>query len=198
MDAKQLFQEATTLADGCTRRVRPEHMGLPTPCSEWDLTKLLNHMVYELSWVPDMLAGKTVTDVGTKYDGDLLQSDPLAAWQRALAAAQAAVQQTDEDSVVHLSYADVPAKHYIRELGGDMLIHGWDVGQALQSSLVMRPELAQAVYDGVLPRADEFRQSGLFGTPLPAEQADNTQVKLLAFFGRSQDTWLARLHTNVL
>lgn len=187
MDAKDLFHEATSEANSCIVRVDPSQLTLPTPCSAWNLRELIGHMVYEMAWVPDMLEGKTIEDVGDSYDGDLLGDDPVGAWTRALAAATKAVDAAKLTRTVHLSYGDFSAEHYIRESASDMLIHGWDVGQAIFSDLMFHKPAAQAVYDFVLPRAAEFRGSGLFGEVVPTKEGDSIQIRLLAFYGRQED-----------
>ncbi len=146
MDAKTLFNKAAKQVDVCVSHVHDNQLTNKTPCTEWDLKALLNHVVYELSWVPDLLAGKTVAEVGTKYDGDLLGEDRQLTWSRALKAAQEAIERTDVDTVVHLSYGDVPAEHYIREIGSDLAIHGWDVSQSEMSNLLLGTDLARAIY----------------------------------------------------
>lgn len=186
MDAKDLFHEATKEANSCVTRVQPSQLSDPTPCSEWNLRDLIGHMVYELAWVPAMLAGKTITEVGEAYEGDLLGDDPVGAWSRALAQALGAVDNAKLTHTVHLSYGDYSAEHYIREAASDMLIHGWDVGQALEYSLIFNKPAAQTVYDFVLPRAAEFRGSGLFGDVVPTKEGDSLQTKLLAFYGRHE------------
>jgi uncharacterized protein (TIGR03086 family) len=193
MDAKQLFGEAVKEASSCVLRVEPEWLKHATPCSEWDLRALVNHMVYEMAWVPDLLAGKTVAEVGGKYDGDLLGKNVLAAWRKVLANAVRAVEDVDPEATVHLSYGNFPAEYYIRESGADMLIHGWDVGQALQCSLIFERAASQAVFEFVKPRAAELRASGLFGKQIPALAGDSTQAKLLALFGRPEKVWQARV-----
>jgi len=186
MDAKSLFNEAVKEASGCVLRVEPEQLGNATPCTDWDLRELVNHMMNELSWIPDLLAGKTIAEVGSKYDGDLVGDDASGSWRRTLMRAMDAVAEADSQTTVHLSYGDFPAEHYIRESGADMLIHGWDVGQAINCSVIFDKQLAQAVFDFVKPRAEEFRASGLFGEQIPTQDSDSVQVKLLAFYGRKE------------
>lgn len=184
MDAKQIFAKATKQVAAVMGDVTVDTYAQPTPCSEWDVQALANHMVNELAWVPDLLQGKTIAEVGSKYDGDLLGQDAAAAWKHYLSAAAAAVEAANLNTTVHLSYADVPASHYIAEIGSDILIHSWDLGQALERTTSLNPQLAQAVYDLVLPRADEFKQSGLFGTPVEVAADADVETKLLAFYGR--------------
>ena len=91
MDVKELFKETTAAASGVIVRIQPSQLHNPTPCTQWNLRSLLGHMTYEMSWIPDLLAGKTIEAVGDKYEGDLLGDDPLGAWGQALAAALVAV-----------------------------------------------------------------------------------------------------------
>ncbi|MET0864678.1 MAG: hypothetical protein ABWZ98_10120, partial [Nakamurella sp.] len=40
------------------------------------LRKAINHYTYDNAWVPDMVAGRTMDEVGRdRYDGDLLGAD---------------------------------------------------------------------------------------------------------------------------
>ncbi len=187
MDSKQLFARSVEEAAGCVLHVKADQLTNATPCSEWDLRALLNHMVYELLWVPDLLSGKTVHEVGDKYDGDVLKGDHVRAWEQAVDGASAAIHAADLEATVHLSYGDVKAKNYIAEMAQDMMIHGWDVGQSVNCSLVMDKAAAQTMYEHTLPRKEEMRTSGLFGTPLDVAQDADIQTKLLALMGRSAD-----------
>jgi len=184
MDPKELFAKALDEAGGCVMRVEASQMDNPTPCSEWNLRELLNHTIYELLWLPDLLQGKTIAEVGDKYEGDVLGDDVQAAWKRAADAALAAVKDADLKAVVHLSYGDKPAEHYIREMATEMLLHGWDIGQGMDCSLMFDPQAAQAVYDNLLPNKDTLAGTGLFAPALSVPDDSTVQVKLLALVGR--------------
>lgn len=186
MDAKTLFERCIDQADHCLKNVQKDQLDNSTPCSEWNLKTLVNHIVNEVLWVTDLLAGKTISEVGSKYDGDLVGTTPYQAWQKAAEAARKAVEIADLEQVVHLSYGDVSAEHYISEIASDMLIHTWDVDQSIKCSLRIDDDVAQAIYDLTLPKKDEMAGSGLFGEPLnvPADAAIRT--KLLALFGRRE------------
>lgn len=184
MDSKVLFAKAIDQTGSCVRQVKAEHLGNATPCSEWDLRALLNHMVYELRWVPDILRGKTIGEVGDRYDGDTLRSDFRSAWQHAADTALVAVHRLEDNPAVHLSYGDVPASDYLAELSVDIFVHGWDASHALNYSLVFQPDACQAVYEWLLPRRDSLAASGLFAEPVDVSDGAAPQVRLLAITGR--------------
>ena len=89
--------------------------------NQWDLTQpdwfqtgqqgkttlraLVNYHAYDSAWVPDVLAGKTIAEVGSTYDGDLLGNDPKGSYRRYSEQAIAtALELKTLDNVVHLSY----------------------------------------------------------------------------------------------
>src|SRR5437868_1017834 len=76
-----------------------------TPCPDWTVRELVNHIVAEQRWAVPLLAGATIEEVGTGLDGDLLGEDPAGAAQRAAAAAAEAVAQPGVLArTVHLSF----------------------------------------------------------------------------------------------
>lgn len=186
MDPKELFASTLRQANPCILEVRTEELSNRTPCSEWDLRELLNHLVYELLWVPELLNGKTVEEVGNRFDGDVLGEDPINAWKTASAEALAAVERTDMESMVHLSRGEVEAGNYINEVSNDVLIHGWDVAQSINCSLIFEPQIAQAVYDFVAANAAGYRESGAFGDEVVVDGNAALQTKLLALEGRRE------------
>lgn len=62
----------------------------PTPCTDWDVRTLVNHVVGEDRWTKPLVDGKTIADIGDAFEGDLLGADPkgsaMAAADQALTA----------------------------------------------------------------------------------------------------------------
>ena len=77
IDEATAFRRASEGFVDRARKIGPEQWSGPTPCTEWDVRTLVNHVAGEYLWVPEMLAGKTIADVGDRLDGDLLGDDPL-------------------------------------------------------------------------------------------------------------------------
>lgn len=184
MDIKQVYLGAIDNFSAKIAAVSDTGWSDPTPDSDWDVRALVNHVVGETLWVADMLAGRTVAEVGDKYDGDQLGNDPKAAWTKAAAAAGQAVKAlTDLSATVHLSFGDNPASEYLRQMSLDTLIHSWDLARAAKTDETLPAELvtwAQANF----PDEAGWRQMGLIG-PKPEIPADaDPQIVLLARFGR--------------
>src|ERR1700680_1383793 len=100
-------------SDGFVERARQigrDQWSAPTPCTEWNVRLLVNHVAGEYLWVPEMLAGRTLAEVGDRLDGDVLGDDPL---QGLISARRAALDAIDAPKAlatsVHLSFGDLPA-----------------------------------------------------------------------------------------
>ncbi|MFG2822486.1 TIGR03086 family metal-binding protein [Kitasatospora sp. NPDC048365] len=157
----------------------------PTPCSDWTVRDLVNHVTVEQLWVPAMLAGSSVAEVGDRYDGDVLGDDPAAAWRAAAAAALAAFAEPGAlGRTVHLSYGDRPAEGYCREMTVDAVVHGWDLAVGLGADARMAADAAEFALAEVTPYADALVASGLFAPPVAVPVGADVQTRLLGLVGR--------------
>jgi uncharacterized protein (TIGR03086 family) len=164
--------------------VGPQDWKLPTPCTEWDVHSLVNHVVAEDLWTPPLMGGSTVAEVGDRFDGDVLGSDPGTAFDRAAAGAVSAVAAGgDLTRTVHLSFGDVPAEEYVWQLFADHLIHAWDLARALGIDDRLAPDLVSGLAGWFAEREELYRGAGAIGPRRPADPAD-PQAALLAAFGR--------------
>src|SRR4051794_945934 len=78
-----LHDRASALFGRHVREVGPHRWDLPTPCADWDVRALVGPVVAEDLWTPPLVAGATIEDVGTRFDGDVLGADPVAAAEAA-------------------------------------------------------------------------------------------------------------------
>ena len=111
MDTLTRHGRALTRFGELVQSVGAGHWHAPTPCTEWDVRQLVNHLVVEQLWVPPIVAGRTVAEIGDAFQGDQLGADPVAAWDKAAAASGAAFAEPGAlQRTVHLSYGDRPAE----------------------------------------------------------------------------------------
>lgn len=171
--------------DSRLRQVRPGQWDRPTPCAEWSVHDLVNHLVREQLWAPELLAGCTVDQVGDRFDGDQLGDDPLHSWVLAAGAAREAwIAPGALDKPVQLSAGETPAEEYGWQMTTDLAVHAWDLARALGVDERIDPGLAEAVLAYVEPNADEWTASGLFAPPVPVPPDADAQTRLLALLGR--------------
>jgi uncharacterized protein (TIGR03086 family) len=174
---------------GCSSRVaavRPEDLTRSTPCSDWDVRALLEHVIGELLWTAPLLAGQTIADVGDRLEGDHVGSDAAAGWAAAVGVAQdAVVGVTDWSAPVHVSYGDIPGHEYIDQVATDVLVHTWDLARAVGADEQLDNELVQLALEGVRAQADLLAASGLFAAPVPVADDAPAQTRLLAALGRT-------------
>jgi uncharacterized protein (TIGR03086 family) len=165
--------------------VKPDQWGCPTPCSDWQVRQLVNHLVVEQLWVPPLVAGQTIADVGNRFDGDQLGDDPVQAWDDASAAAYAAFAEDGAmDRAVHLSYADRPGREYCMEMLFDAVVHSWDLARAIGVDEKLDPELVEQVYAKAETDAEVLAASGLFAAPVPVAENADRQTRLIGITGR--------------
>jgi uncharacterized protein (TIGR03086 family) len=157
----------------------------PTPCSEWSVRDLVNHLVVEQLWVPPLLAGATVGEVGDRFDGDQLGDDPVGRWTEASAAAQRALAEPGAlDRAVHLSYGTVSARRYCMEMTSDLAVHAWDLARGLGVDDRIDPVLMAEVYDYLAPMRAALAASGMFAPPVSVPDDADAQTRTLALTGR--------------
>jgi uncharacterized protein (TIGR03086 family) len=165
--------------------INNSHWGLPTPCSEWSVRDLVNHLVVEQLWVPPLLEGATVADVGDRFDGDQLDDDPVGRWTEASVAAQRALAEPGAlDRHVELSYGTVNARRYCMEMASDLAIHAWDLARGLGVNDRIDPDLMAEAYEYLAPMAGALAGSGMFGTPVSVPDDADAQTRTLALTGR--------------
>lgn len=187
MHPRELFLRCLRQATKAIDQLQPKDYNLPTPDTEWDAHTLANHMLYELSWIPDIMAGQTIAEVGSKYDGDLIGENPAGAWEEAAALAKGEVAVADLRATAHLSYGNVQNRDYIQQVSGDLLIHAWDLAAALGIDRRLDPTAVEEVYAGILPSAQSLSKSGLYKPSLVVPPDADTQTQLLALVGRDAD-----------
>lgn len=154
----------------------------PTPDADWDITRLVRHVIEEQQWVPPLLAGRRVAEVTP--DIVPLGDDLVAEWKHYSAAATAAWASTDPDTTVHLSYGTVPLEPYLRQQTADVTVHAWDLARATGSDETLDPELVSAVWSDLDAQRDMLAESGLFADPVPVPDDAPLQDRLIALTGR--------------
>jgi uncharacterized protein (TIGR03086 family) len=157
---------------------------IDSACEGWDVHALVNHIVGGNLWVPELVGGKTIDEVGDVLDGDLLGNDPLAVYDASAAGAAAAFRAPGAmETPVAVSYGPVPGAVYCGHRFIDVLIHGWDVAKPTGQDTNLPEELVEACFEVIEPQRDLLVGSGMF-KELPVPAGADRQATLLAMLGR--------------
>lgn len=183
MDVVEMHRRASEEFVRQVAAVRPDQWGDPTPCVDWDVRTLVNHVVGEERWTVPLMAGRTIEEVGDSLDGDLLGEDPATAAADAALAAQSAIPgPVLSDATVQLSYGEEDATEYVAQLVADHLIHGWDLAVAIGSEPRLDPEVVDSVSTWFKDREELYRGGGAIADRV--EGLSGAEATLLGAFGR--------------
>lgn len=183
------FEEALRLFDSMVGRIGPDDWDRATPCEDWDVRLLVNHVTSEDLWVSPLLAGRTIAEIGDRFDGDVLGESPATAWSKAAWAALDAVKAPNGlDRQVHLSSGPAHATEYVAELSADHLIHSWDLAVGLGIDLILPDHLVAACAEWFTSMEELYRSAGAIGPRVDLPPDADPQTRLLAAFGRKNPT----------
>ena len=166
------------------RAVPADRWAAPTPCADWSVRDLVNHVTGEHLWAPHLLDGETIAQVGDRYDGDVLGDSPVAAWERAAQGSRVAFLAASPDAVVHLSFGDNPALEYGQQMLADLVIHGWDLARGAGLDETMQPAAAAQTLGYLEANAKSWEAAGIFAAPVEVD-TDDLASRLLALSGRT-------------
>lgn len=155
------------------------------------LREVISYHAYEDAWVPDMLAGRTMDEVGRDafgadpFGGGLLGDDPKRSYARIVAAATAAARSVDDlDRTVHTSFGDFPAREYFWQINGFRGLRAHDIAKAIGVDRCLPPDLVQGLWDEISPHAEEWRAIGIFRGRVDVPDDAPLQDRLLGLTGR--------------
>jgi len=187
MDSFELLDRAGAEFRLRLDQVQGEQWALPTPCSDWDVRGLVNHVVTANLTTVRLFHGasrdETVAFIGTDHIGD----DPLGAFASSERAQAAALREPGalERIVPHPAF-DMPGSQLLDFRIGDQLLHAWDLARAIGTDETLDPELVDYVWESLLPLAGALPASGAFGAGVSGALGDDAprQVRLLDLSGR--------------
>ncbi|EXG79840.1 TIGR03086 family metal-binding protein [Cryptosporangium arvum] len=161
------------------RTIRDEQLGAPTPCREFDVKALVDHL---LQWGPALVGAARKEEVGPV--------EPPKDWRKALDAhfdelvtgwgAPAAWEGTTRMG----GPTEFPAPMIGGMVLAELVVHGWDLARATGQSPrwpeeVLRPLVAEA-----RGMAEQGRQMGIFGPEVPVPADAPSLDRILGLTGR--------------
>ncbi|MFN8082707.1 MAG: TIGR03086 family metal-binding protein [Dermatophilaceae bacterium] len=172
-------------------QITPDHLPRPTPCSDWNLRQLLDHMTTENLGFAAAARGNGAEP--TVWVGDPARHDPVGDY---LAATETLISAFAEPGVLERSFA-LPLLARDREFPGklavlmqlvDSVVHAWDLARALDMQLTIDDDIATRVLAlcEKIPNDESRRKAGgAFGPAVTHEDDAPALERIVALLGRS-------------
>jgi uncharacterized protein (TIGR03086 family) len=171
-----MYGRAAFTAAGMAARITSKQRRLPTPCAEWDVAALLDHMAGGTVYLMDA-AG--VPGDGPQWPDPATVKECLEVLRRP----GALEQKCTSPAGFEWSVAEATAGTAM-----DQLIHTWDLAVAIGADRRLDPDLVAAVVVMFLPQMPEIgRQAGLVGPEVPIPAGASAQDRLLGAMGRNPE-----------
>ncbi|MDQ4504556.1 TIGR03086 family metal-binding protein [Sinomonas sp. ASV322] len=157
--------------------VGPEAAGLRTPCEDFDVAALTDHL------------RRSIVGIGKAIGAALPEDDADAPAEVRIAAV---VQPTLEafggrglDGEIDMGFAVLPAALVGNILNLEFLVHAWDYATALGRTLEVSPELSEYVLGLAKDTiSDQVRAGGSFAEETVVDESAHALDRLVAFTGR--------------
>lgn len=135
MDPLVAHQRAQDAFSGVLAGVSPDRLDAPTPCTEWTVSDLIDHVIGGNEHVETWSGGP---------DEPPARPENLVAAHQAAASAAHAVFARPEgmSTAFKLPFGEIPGKIFIGMRTTDVLTHAWDLAAATGQSTDLDPELA--------------------------------------------------------
>lgn len=177
-DPVVLFERATARAATVMAGVSAGQLDGPTPCADWDVQQLIDHMVGGTDFLLAALAGETPPERSRCGVED---------YRRGLEQLQTGLRAPgglERPCMSPLGF-EWPVAHAVAGTFMDALIHTWDLATATGQDASLDPELVEACIAMFLPDMPERgRASGLVGPAVVVPDDASAQDRLLAAMGR--------------
>jgi hypothetical protein len=190
MSEVDLFIHSEQALADVIEKIRPEQLDSRKP--EWfatggqgdaTLRQIVNYHAYDSAWVPDVLAGKTMAEVGETFEH--VKTDADCDYRVYSEAAIAAARDlADPDRIVHLSYGDFPAGVYLQHTSSFRGFRAYDIARWIGASTELPPQLVREMWDQLVPEMDAWRKLGVYGPAVDVPQDAPLQDRLLGLSGR--------------
>ncbi|TFB97622.1 hypothetical protein [Cryobacterium sp. HLT2-28] len=189
MKQRELFLQSDAALRSVIDRITPAQLHLPAP-GDWSRTPnpalrdILADHARDEAWLPAVLAGRTIAEVGDDYAGDLLGDDPIGAYDRLNDLATASVTaELDPEKTVHLSYGDFPLAEYLQHVSIYRAFQAWSIAKLIGLGFAMPAPLVENLWKQIGPQIPGWREMGVFGPEVDVPPDADRETQLLGKTG---------------
>ncbi|MDQ2814626.1 MAG: TIGR03086 family metal-binding protein [Actinomycetota bacterium] len=176
------LNRACTAVGDLVAAVKPGQWPDPTPCTEWDVSQLVDHLITGNRRFAALLRDHPQAEPAGTERGD----DRAAAYRSSAAALRTAFSAPGAlDRTYQSPIGPAPGLALVQLRIAEQLLHGWDLARATGQ----HPDLPEDLSGAALARAraqlgDATREGLPFAAPQPVAADASAIDQLAAFFGR--------------
>lgn len=181
----QALAHAQSIAAQVLDGVNAADLDSSTPCANWNVAQLIDHLVGSQHWASSSIEGIPMAQTGEGASaGDYRQAFNDAAQ----AALDAFNQDGAMDRTVNPGFGDMPAAALLGLAVTDTFTHSWDLAKATGQNTDLDPQLATqllAASQQAIQPAFRSEEGSIFGPEQQAPDGASPADQLAAFLGRT-------------
>lgn len=168
--ATQILARGLDQLETLLRSVRQDDHGRPTPCSDWTVSDLVDHVVQAPERFATMVRGEQVDWAAPTPHPD----DPVATYR-------------DNAQALRAALAERPDPHPGADWQcAEIAVHTWDLATALgRSTDTFDPEVAERGRAFMVASLNDDNRSPAFGPEMRAPEGADAYTRIAAFAGRT-------------
>jgi uncharacterized protein (TIGR03086 family) len=184
-DLLALFHRAATVADTTVSAIRRDQFDDPTPCTQWTVRTLINHLTTGNLRFVSLATGTPPPDRTIDHLGD----DHAVAFRDSLIRLREVFDEPGFlDRSVQTPFGPGTGAVLVEMRFNECMVHSWDLARATGQSTDLDPDLAALSLASFqrspfLTRARA--EGGPFGAEQPAPEQASVADRLAAFVGRT-------------
>lgn len=188
MDPYTALERSISSTQRVVKGLRKKDLTAPTPCTDWNVKQLVNHVVGTL-WLADGLFNdrtpRYAVAPGAVPKSDLVGSEPAAAYAKAAQAALSAAATEGTIERMHSTpLGEMPGVALAGFTTMDVLVHGWDLAVATGQSRELDDDIVAYVTSFAKQAITDATREPTIGPAVRAPRAASATDKLMAYLGR--------------
>jgi uncharacterized protein (TIGR03086 family) len=189
MDNLEAIRQSSQEFETRLRQVVDGQWDLPTPCTEWNVRELTNHILLGTRMSVQLLAGVSRDDVISELGDDLMagSQDPVADFVALAAEMQDAFAVPGGlEGIVDHPMGEIPRTMFVGFRIMDNGTHAWDLARAIGADEQLDPNLVSHLWDDIQPMAAGLGELGVFGESASGDVGEDAplQTRFLDLVGR--------------
>jgi uncharacterized protein (TIGR03086 family) len=181
MDPIERIEKATEHTSKIVKGVKTDQLSNPTPCSEFDVRLLLNHMIGGL----EMLSTAAAGGEAKMPEGDQFGANPGEDYDTRRAKLLEAVRSDGVlDGTWKMPFGELPAQMMASIAFVEHVTHGWDLAKATGQDTTIPEALLNESLAVVTPMDAMWRMPGVCGPKVDVPSEASASDQFAGFMGR--------------